>query len=97
MAEVSQPIFEGMTEAEARQAIKEYIDAKYTAMDAEVDARIAAATANAVQYGGRFSFKSYNGQFVCAHEGGPKEPNKVFEFQSRSSVGPHEVYEIVKV
>lgn len=96
MTEVDHSLPGSMTEAEAKQKIKEFIDGRQEALYEAVEGMIAAAVENVVRYGGVVALKAANQQFICAQDGGPSDPNEVFEFQSRTSVGPHESYEVVR-
>ena len=94
-----------MTEAEIRQAIREALEereatitAAFTEMKADIEAAIAASTMDCVKGGDPIALQSANGQVLCARDGGPTEPEQLFEFESRDpdAIGPHETFTVLK-
>jgi hypothetical protein len=86
-----------------REQIEDYIQQKWQRIEEElrhareaIREEIAASTENCVKVGDQVALKSCNGQLICAQNGGPDVPHKVFEFQSREEIGPHELFQVVK-
>lgn len=99
--EVSQPVAPPpMTEAQFRQAIKEFIDAYHTASMAEVDEKIATAVAavseNTIKLGDKVALQAEQGMFLCAEEGGPTDEEEDFVLTSRREPGPWESWTLLK-
>ena len=58
--------------------------------------QLAALTANAVQYGSGAGFKMAEGLVLCANNGGGTQSNQPVTFESRTGVGSHETFILVK-
>jgi hypothetical protein len=64
--------------------------------DPQLEQRIAALEANAVQYGQTVGLRMNSGTVIAVTNGGPPVSNKPVTFESRDAVGPWESFEVVK-
>ena len=100
-----------MSEAELRQALREAIEERRTALGEAVDASTAAAIDAAlapvldaiaklqsasVQYGQAVALKADGGQFLSAEGGGPTAEKEAFDLQSRATSGAWESWLVGK-